>query len=267
MDEDAEHTIIYVDMLGFEAFTKSNPTRLVQSGPDECGFSGSRTSPLQTQYRRFHRILESRIAEERLCGGILAMLFSDCAYLDAGNSVRAGLIATELMRQFLLAHVPVRMGIGRGTFYAFGFSTEILGSTIISRSQFAGTAVINAYAAERSGGKGMRAFVHASLGPERHLIERRVKMLELRPKPNDAATWELDYLYETRPAQKQPPADQSDRKLFEAVKSMKNTKASWGVRRQYIETHKALNRMRQRNGRELVPFRQLKSTYSEPGWF
>jgi len=266
MDEDAEHTLIFVDMLGFAALTKSNPTRLVRNGPDECGFSGSSTSPLQTQFNRFHRTLESCIVEQRLSGGVQAMLYSDCAYLDAGNSVRAGLIATELMRKFLRERVPVRMGMGRGTFYAFNFSTDLSDSTTVTRSLFAGTAVVHAYAAERSGGKGMRVFVHPSLGPERHLIEQRVKMLTL-PRPNDAATWELDYLYETRPAQEQPPADKSDLELFEAVASMKDPKAEIKVRRQYIETHKALNQMRRANSRKPFDPRRLKSKFRELGSF
>jgi len=170
------------------------------------------------------------------------------------------------MRQFQGERVPVRMGIGRGTFYAFGFSTDISGSTTISRSQFAGTAVINAYAAECSGGKGMRVFVHPSLEPEQHLIEQRVKMLRL-PKPHDNATWELDYLFETRPAQAQPPADESDKELFEAVASMNDPKAEVKVHRQYVETYKALNRMRQKNSRKLVNLRRLKSTFRDLGSF
>lgn len=266
MDEDAEHTLIFVDMLGFAALTKNSPTRLVHHGPDERGFSGSSTSPLQTQFNRFHRIVDSCIFEQRLSGGMQAMLYSDCAFLDVGPSLRAGLIATELMRQFLRVRVPVRMGIGRGTFFAFSFSTDLSDSTTITRSLFAGTAVVHAYAAERSGGKGMRVFVHPSLEPERHLIEQRVKILTL-PKPNDDAMWELDYLYETRPAQEQKSADESDLELFEAVASMKDRKAKMKVRRQYIETHKALNQMRRANSRKVVNLRRLKSTFRELGSF
>jgi len=266
MDEESEHTLIYVDMLGFADLTKTNPTRLVHSGPDEYGCSGNFTSPLQAQYKRFPRILESYIAEQRLCGGMQAMLFSDCAYLEAGNSVRAGLIATELMRKFLLDRVPVRMGIGRGTFYVFGLSTDLSDSTTISRSLFAGTAVIRARDAEQCGEKGMRVFVHPSLETERHLIERSVRILSL-PEPNDKASRELNYLYDTRPVQEQPTADESDLKLFEVVKSMKDPKAKMEVRRQYIETHKALNRMRQAYGRVPIDLRELKSEFRELGSF
>jgi hypothetical protein len=264
MDDDADHTLIFVDMLGFAALTNNNPTRLVHYGPDEHGYSGTSTSPLQTQFNRFHRILESCISEQRLYGGMPAMLYSDCAYLDVGNSVRAGLIATELMRKFLLERVPVRMGIGRGTFYAFGFSIDVSDSTTVTRSLFAGTAVVRAYAAEQCGGKGMRVFLHPSLGPEPRLIEQKIKILQL-PKQNEGTKWELNYLYETRPAHELPPADKSDRELFEAVKSMKDSKAKIEVRRHYIETHKALNRMRQANNRTPVPLRQLKSKFRELG--
>jgi hypothetical protein len=266
MDEDAEHTLIFVDMLGFAGLTKSNPTRLVHHGPDEYGFSASSTSPLQTQFNRFHRILESCIVEQRLSGGMQAMLYSDCAYLDTGNSVRAGLIATELMRKFLLERVPVRMGIGRGTFYAFGFSIDVSDSTIVTRSLFAGTAVIHAYAAERSGGKGMRIFVHPSLETERQLIERSVRIVPLA-KPNEGARWELNYLYETRPPAQRPPADESDMELFELVKSMDDPRADVKVRRHYVETHEALNRMRQAYGRNPIDLRRLKSEFRELGTF
>lgn len=266
MDEDTAHTLIFVDMLGFAALTENNPTRLVQYEPDERGYSGTATSPLQTQLNRFHRILGACISEQRPHGGIQAMLYSDCAYLDAGNSVRAGEIATDLMRKFLRGRVPVRMGMGRGTFYAFRFSIDVSDSTTVTRSLFAGTAVVRAHAAEHSGGKGMRIFVHPSLEPERQLIQRSVKMLAL-PAPNEDAGWELDYLYENTPAGRQPQADESDIEIFKFVKSMKDPKANIEVRRHYIETHKALNRMRQASGRKLVNLRRLKATFQELGSF
>ncbi len=266
MDEDAEHTLIFVDMLGFVGLTKSNPTRLVHRGPDEYGFSGSSTSPLQTQFNRFHTILESCISEQRLCGGMQAMLYSDCAYLDVGNSVRAAQIATELMRKFLLQRVPVRMGMGRGTFYSFGFSIDVSDPTTVTRSLFAGTAVIHAHSAERCGGKGMRIFVHPSVQPERHKIEQSIKILQL-PKQNENAAWELNYLCETRLTHQQVPVDKSDLELFEAVKSMKDPKAEIKIRRHYIETHRALNRMRRAHGRKYVDPGRLKSTHRALGSF
>jgi hypothetical protein len=251
-------------MLGFVALTENYPTRLVQYRLDELGYPGTATSLLQTRYNRFHGILGACISKQRLAGGIQAMLYSDCAYLDTGSSVRAGQIATDLMRKFLQQGVPVRMGMGRGTFYAFGFSIDVSDSTTVTRSLFAGTAVVRAHAAQRSGGKGMRIFVHPSLAPDRQLIQRSVKMLAL-PAPNKDASWELDYLYENTPAGKQPQADESDMELFKAVKSMDDPKADMEVRRHYIETLEALNRMREANSRQLVDLRRLEATFLELG--
>ncbi len=112
----------------------------------------------------------------------------------------------------------------------------------------------------------MRVFVHPSLEPERDLIEQGAKMLTL-PKPHDDAKWELDFLYKTRPAQDQPPADESDLELFKAVASMKDPKAKMKIRRQYIETHKAMNQMRLTNSRKPVNPRRWKSTFRELGSF
>ena len=89
------------------------------------------------------------------------MLFSDCAFLNPGNSLRAALIATDLMRKFIETSVPVRMGIDKGTFYSFGYSTDTGGdSMLVSKSRFLGTSVVRAHGAEQCGGKGMRIFVH-----------------------------------------------------------------------------------------------------------
>lgn len=111
-----------------------------------------------TRDKRYDPICVQR---QRLYGGITAMLFSDCAFLNPGGSLRAALIATDLMREFIKAGVPVRMGIGKGTFYPFGYSTDTgADSMLVSKSRFLGTAVVRAHAAERCGGKGMRIFVH-----------------------------------------------------------------------------------------------------------
>ena len=91
----------------------------------------------------------------------MAMLFSYCAFLNPGNSLRAALIATDLMRKFIETSVPVRMGIDKGTFYSFGYSTDTGGdSMLVSKSRFLGTSVVRAHGAEKCGGKGMRIFVH-----------------------------------------------------------------------------------------------------------
>ncbi len=248
LEEDAPRTLVFVDMLGFANLTISNPNRVVHDGPDEQGFTSSGTGPIQTRITRFQNAIDRCVSYHRLSGDLQAMLFSDCAFLEAGNAFRAALIAIELMRDCIRNGVPVRMGLGRGTFYSLLMATETSGGTVISRSRFVGTAVVFAHAAEQCGGKGMRIFVHPTLEPERHRIATRIKMLAL-PKPFTNSACELDYLHERRPAQQEPTADAADRELFQAVMAMNDPTEPPAVRRQYTETFKALNRMRVANDR------------------
>jgi hypothetical protein len=246
-DEDTECTLVFVDMLGFANLVQKFPTRLIHSGPNEAGFTATSTSPAPNIFNRFHRIVDTRLFEQSFYGSARAMLFSDCAFFEFGNSLLAVLAAVELMRSFILGKVPVRMGIGKGTFYPFRFSTDITGSTIINRSQFMGTAVVRAHCAERCGGKGLRIFVHPSLEEELGVFRARVKAIGLVTAfPN--AKWELDFLYEQRPAQQKPSADDDDLRLFDAVLDMKNDapQEAW---HHYTDTVEAMNRMRKANGR------------------
>ena len=147
-DEDQEQTLVFVDMLGFAALTEKHPHRIEDDPPTDDGFEVSRSAPTQSQFNRFNDVLDYCI-HQRLCdGGITAMLFSDCAFLNPENSLRAALIATDLMREFIKASVPVRMGIGKGTFDSFGYSTDAgADSMLVNKSRFIGTAVVRAHAA------------------------------------------------------------------------------------------------------------------------
>lgn len=207
-----------------------------------------------TRDKRYDSICVQR---QRLYGGITAMLFSDCAFLNPGGSLRAALIATDLMREFIKAGVPVRMGIGKGTFYPFGYSTDTgADSMLVSKSRFLGTAVVRAHAAERCGGKGMRIFVHPKVD-DLDFSHSDFKVLKLL-KVFKAAKWELDYLHGPRPAQEKPTVDAADRNLFSRVAAMKDPKTKLAIRKQYIDTLKALNRMRAAQGRRPVYLRGLK---------
>lgn len=243
--EDTECTLVFVDMLGFADRTEQFPNRLIRSGPDEHGFEHTSTSLASNQFWLFNRILESCVFEHRLSGSVRAMLFSDCAFLEFGNSFRAGMVSVELMRKFIVGKVPVRMGIGKGTFYPSQFSTDLIGSTIITRSLFAGTAVVRAHYAEKCGGKGLRIFVHPSV--EAEFNSRRLALVT----PYDNAKWELDFLHESRPAQHKPSAEEDDRSLFDAVQEMKGM-APEKEQRHYLDTLEAMNRMRQKNSRPPV---------------
>ncbi len=244
-DEDIEQTLLFVDMLGAAALTEKFPTRLADSGPDEAGLLHTWTTDAPNQFNRFARVLDVVVQESQYYHPVRAMLFSDCAFLEFGNPVMMAMMAPKLMRDFILSKVPVRMGIGKGTFYPFKFSTDLTDSTIVTRSLFMGTAVVRAHNAEQCGGKGMRIFVHPSVRVE--MVSKALPLV----KAYEHSEAELDFLHEPRPAQVTPSAEEDDRKLFDAVKEMREA-APEGVQNHYLDTLEAMNRMRGKNGRPTI---------------
>jgi hypothetical protein len=256
--EDQLRTLIFVDVLGFGAITESYQFRVRDAGPDEHGFTGSSTTEMQNRINRFNSVLDQRVFEETLRGGVQAMLFSDCAFLVFDASLRAADVGTTLMRHFIKLGVPVRMGIGKGTFYDIEYVTNTnVGSVTVSKSRFIGTAVVRAHAAEQCGGKGMRIFLDASIEEDLPSICRRIKTLRLA-KPFGNVKWELDYLHESGPASQRPKIEAADRELFEKVAYLKSPEWTAKVRRHYTQTLAAMNRMRKANSRSLVNLRKLR---------
>lgn len=252
MSENAENTLIFVDMLGFAAQTERCPTQTV-SGP-----GWSQTSKTSHKFATFQRVLENCIFDQRLNGGLQAMFFSDCAFLNLGNSLRVSRLAIDLMRQFILVKVAVRMGIGQGTFYLRQCSNEFSDDATIARALFFGTAVVRAHHAER-GGKGLRIFVHPSV----ELDERSIRVLPLSSS-SSYANRELNFLYEPGPLNRHPPASHYDRRLFGEVHNMKDL-APVEEHIHYTETTDAMNRMRKQFGREEIDLKGLSAENGEEG--
>jgi hypothetical protein len=133
-EEDTHRALIFVDMLGFGELTRRNPHR-ISDRQAAHGSVVSSTSRLQTQLVRFQRVIDNLIASQAAHAGVSAQVFSDCAYIDVGRfSRRAVEVAPGLMRDFILADVPVRMGIGMGTYYAFRHSLEQADDQLVARS-------------------------------------------------------------------------------------------------------------------------------------
>lgn len=253
--EDDPHTLIFVDILGFADFTERHPTRTVHHSADsnEYGFSGSSTTELQSRVYRFELVFDQLIREWNLYGGLPGMIFSDCAYLDGGNPLRAAIIAVSLMKAFLLAEIPVRMGIGKGTYYPFKFSTEVGGNVVLARSLFAGTAAVRAFRAEHGGGKGLRILLGTSLRDDIATISTRVKTLPLTEQ-NRHAAWELDYLQQHQDTAWPAQVDDWDNRAWAIVNSLDDPTEGEEVRLHYSATRDALDRMRLAHGK--TPFRR-----------
>jgi hypothetical protein len=256
--EDRPKTLIFVDVLGFKAITNEYQVRVRHFHDKATGFLGTSTTEMQGRINRFNTVLDQCVLNEAVNGGIQAMLFSDCAFLILDNSLRAALVAVDLMRNFIKNGVPVRMGVGKGTFYDIEYSTYTNAGTLtISKSRFIGTGVACAHDAEQCGGKGMRIFVDRSVREDLPFIRQRIKTVQL-PKALKGVEWELDYLSESRPMAEEQKVEAADRELFENVARMGNPQYTRDVQRQYTETLRAMNRMRQANSRKPVSMRNLK---------
>jgi hypothetical protein len=243
--EDEPRTLIFVDMLGFAELTRRNPTRVVDHGPDEDGYSASGTTALQSRVVRFQRILEHVLNEQTLQGGASAMVFSDCAYIDVHTSLRAARVAVELMLLFNKADVPVRIGLGRGTCYGFKYSVDVSGADMVTKALFAGTAVVFAHAAEHCGAKGCRILVHSTAEEDLRRVGSHPPLVTLPAKVRDIEV-ELCYLPSDLQDYEQKPYADRDLQILRHIQRMETDSEPLEDkdRVQYTESRAAIERMR-----------------------
>ncbi len=123
--------------------------------------------PLTRTFAAFHRALDIRISELVNCDPVQSVVFSDSAFVIFRDLNTAIGFAQYFMRDMVSFQVPVRMGIGRGTYRGLRLTTDISDEVRRHSSQFLGTGVIRAHRAESCGLKGLRIFIH----PDSEIIE------------------------------------------------------------------------------------------------
>jgi len=237
-------TVLFVDLLGFSNLTLEYPTPILTFGPDKEGFSGSSYSPSHSVFTRFHGTLEWHLSQAAIAGDISAMVFSDCAYVVLANATLTATFAVELMQHFCLCLVPVRMGVGYGTFNPLRFTLNI------HRSMFSGSGIVTAYEAERAA-RGLRIFIHPAAMAERPLLSLKTHLVALS-SPTPSGAFELDYLYDDSADDGNAgSAAERDQDLMRAVYGMREDadteKAD--VAEHYGNTIAALEHMRRLRGR------------------
>ena len=152
--ESQNRAVVYLDLLGFAALIEANPLHFVTEPVDNPNWQTSPANPAAQRLTLFHNVLESSISSEQPNH---AMVFSDCAFGIFYTPTACADFAVALMRGFLQAKVPVRMGLSFGTFRSIGTTSSALHNTsTVVRAMFAGTSIVRAVAAETCGGKGMR---------------------------------------------------------------------------------------------------------------
>jgi hypothetical protein len=246
-----ERSVLFIDILGFAKLVEENPTVLYRDEKHDSDDNVEiRVTPSIKRYSAFQGILDELVSANGLVTDFKAMIFSDCAFVVCGEPSDTAILAVRLMRRFLLCGVPVRMGLGFGTYHHLLSSSE----SKVTKAVFYGTGIVRSHAAESSGYKGMRVFVHPTVEPHLDSIRAAVDVLELC-EANEHAAWELSILNQDEPkSEVLKDALELDRDLWKALRRIRATvqsNADKGVLRQYDCTERALNRMRAKVGRPL----------------
>jgi hypothetical protein len=246
--------VLYLDMLGFSELVLAHPSSLILEIDAQQSFTSVYSSPSASLFSRFHSVLDQVLENRFDTGPSSAMVFSDCVFLVYENALLAAVHSTGLLRHFVKAFVPVRMGLGYGTCNAVRFTSDTLGTFNLTRAVFSGSGVVQSHRAEKCGEKGCRIFVHPSVGGFLDEIRRRVSVLPLA-RQTPSAHWELGYLHEDGPVTNdEPSAATKDKELERAVKRMRDNSEpmSQSVSVQYTDTLAALERMRVHMGRPIL---------------
>ena len=230
--ESDKRAVVYLDLLGFAALVEANPQYFATELVDHPSLRTSSANAAAQRLALFHQVLESNIASERPNH---ATVFSDCGFGVFYTPKACADFAVALMQDFLRVKVPVRMGLGFGTFSAIGTTSSITGRSTVVRAMFGGTSIVRAAAAEKCGGKGMRIFAHTSFS-ELFKVNRGdsdPKLLSI-PKEFKSVSSELDYVSGADPE-----------RIDEWLASIRQMACSAAaeVQNHYSETLAALSRM------------------------
>jgi hypothetical protein len=236
--ESENRAVVYLDLLGFAALVEASPKHFMTKPSDIVSSQTLPSNPAAERLAAFHEIIDSEISAEQPNH---AMVFSDCAFGVFYTPTACADFAAVLMQDFLRAQVPVRMGLGFGTFHAGGTSTRFAENSTVVRSMFGGTSVVRAVTAEGCGGKGMRIFAHSSFSELYAKIKSNEHHRELVRVPSQlkSVSYEVDF------AHGRDPKEVSE--LIGNIQQMARSLPD-EVQDHYSETLRALSRMVGENG-------------------
>jgi hypothetical protein len=192
--------VAFVDVLGFAGAVEASPhtselllSELYRESLEESIPSEPR-SPNPRVYRtflEFNRIItmifRDSVYAARLRFPIDVVQFSDSAFLSCSRIEELLIACGFVFHQCIRADIPVRIGVGYGTWVSWHFASATWSKRFFHSAQFFGTGVVRAHAAESCKLKGLRILVHESA------------VQEVRKKFNRLPDWLLPVpLRETR---------------------------------------------------------------------
>jgi hypothetical protein len=246
--------VAFVDILGFAARLEQLDA---ENFAEVVDFWEKRILPrypspgytLVTAYETFTRRFaewQSVVALDKSRRGarfqVHSFLFSDSGFVASENILDIVDFCRYFLRSMILGNVPLRAGIGAGTFAALDIDTKRAASgDVLVRCPFAGSAVVRAYRAESSGLRGLRCFVHPSVvdGIPRNMLEHFIPLdaAEL----SASASHELD-LFPPGMDEIEPGVNELLRCLADMERGVDPRYAEY-----YANTRAAIHRMTQRH--------------------
>lgn len=150
---------------------------------------------LQRQFACFHTRLHEAVAKIESDSELAVLIFSDSVFIATTSAEDCIAFCQNFMNECLSDHVPVRIGVGHGTFITNVFAYESTQRLRVITTQFLGTGVVYATDAEKAI-KGMRIALHPSaVGVLKSLASSKARCYELIDSRNlDNATHEWNYV-------------------------------------------------------------------------
>ena len=162
--------VLYVDVLGFASLTEENPLDLDLIKASERPLSASIDMILASQdnlltraFTSFHNSLEWTTFLAKRRHRLIAVTFSDSAFISTTYLFEAVNMAVDLLQSLLPQRVPVRIGIAHGSFEAIRFRSDVTIDGGDHAAHFLGTGVVRSHATEACGIKGIRILLHPSV--------------------------------------------------------------------------------------------------------
>jgi hypothetical protein len=168
----ARFYVAFIDILGFRRLVMGNRMPRARSldhkrraGWWRKGAMYDTYNPLGRTFTAFHNCVDRAVDGTDWESEATMIVFSDSVFVGTTHAVSCMSFCEALARSCIEQDVPVRIGVGYGTFVTHGFSFESNPRIKVVTTQFFGSAVIRAVDAEKTL-KGTRIAVHPRAAKE-----------------------------------------------------------------------------------------------------
>ncbi|HLG56848.1 MAG TPA: hypothetical protein VI485_16035 [Vicinamibacterales bacterium] len=242
--------VVFGDLMGFASLVEDSPepepvdlALKARGGKAALAASMGWQNPLSDRYSSFHNELARALREIPLRAPVSAVVFSDSFFVASEKDSDMFGFAEKFMRTCMFRKLPLRVGIGYGSFVTQRFSYESTYGLEVISAQFLGTGVVNAHRAERSDTMGLRIFVHRSAVEAATTESVRRRLLSLHTIFE--VSHELSYMPDGSAS-----AAQVDETMAINLSEMANTSSRQArIQRHYMATRDAISLMLETLGR------------------